>query len=236
LKYQTFLTSCNAVSSSGQVLHLVDENGCIVDSELIGEIVYNSFIPKVFARARMFKLMNSEKYRIKCNIQMCSTDSVCKNRTFPPKCAFTKDEILKRYAPKTKTESIEGSIIAGTINNVYERQVKVASEWITVHSSEYTNIEQLNERFFLSTTMDENKEEDIQPSPKHFLMEISYRRNTLTSTASTVKYSATTDASRVTEGIVNTETGKEHSEIQRIHKSAATLEFYTPYITTPYVF
>ncbi|KAE9413130.1 hypothetical protein Angca_003782, partial [Angiostrongylus cantonensis] len=300
LKYQTFLTSCNAVSSSGQVLHLVDENGCIVDSELIGEIVYNSFIPKVFARARMFKLMNSEKYRIKCNIQMCSTDSVCKNRTFPPKCAFTKDEILKRYAPKTKTESIEGSIIAGTINNVYERQVKVASEWITVHSSEYTNIEQLNERFFLSTTMDENKEEDIQPSPKHFLMEISYsspndtnsrrtesepheiassvgvvtnqspttqstssiftveaenddgvvegdhrqilwnnpkclklmrnlqrggsnsfiilvhkpcflRRNTLTSTASTVKYSATTDASRVTEGIVNTETGKEHS-------------------------
>ncbi|VDM58914.1 unnamed protein product [Angiostrongylus costaricensis] len=81
-KYQTFLTSCNAVSSSGQVLHLVDENGCIVDSELIGEIVYNSFIPKVFARARMFKLMNSEKYRIKCNIQICGSDSVCKNRTF----------------------------------------------------------------------------------------------------------------------------------------------------------
>ncbi|KAK6035893.1 hypothetical protein COOONC_26602, partial [Cooperia oncophora] len=61
-KYQTFLTSCNAISSSGQIIHLVDENGCIVDSELIGEVVYNSFMPKVFARARVFKFMNDEKY------------------------------------------------------------------------------------------------------------------------------------------------------------------------------
>ncbi|WKY16781.1 hypothetical protein Q1695_001418 [Nippostrongylus brasiliensis] len=175
-KYQTFLTSCNAVSGSGQLIHLVDENGCIVDSELIGEVVYNNFIPKVFARARVFKLMNDDRYRIECQVQMCSSDGVCKDRLFPPKCAFTKEEILSRYTTKTKTDSYDDTFMTGTINNRYDKQVKVVSEWITVHNNQYTNIEQLQERFYLSAVMDEKMEE---PKPQttihHFLMGISYR-------------------------------------------------------------
>ncbi|KIH43977.1 hypothetical protein ANCDUO_26010, partial [Ancylostoma duodenale] len=84
-KYQTFLTNCNALSNAGQVIHLVDENGCIVDSELMGEIVYNNFMPKIFARARVFKLVNDEKYRIECQVQMCTMDGVCKDRIFVSK-------------------------------------------------------------------------------------------------------------------------------------------------------
>ncbi|KAK5978414.1 Zona pellucida domain protein [Trichostrongylus colubriformis] len=177
LRYQTFLTSCNAVSSSGQVIHLVDENGCIVDSELIGEVVYNNFVPKVFARARVFKLMNDEKYRMECHVQMCSSEGVCKDRIFPPKCAFTKEEILNRYASKTKIDAIEDTFVTGTINNRYEQQVRVVSEWITVHNNQYTNIEQLQERFYLSAVIDEKLEEPKNQLGlhNHFLMGISYR-------------------------------------------------------------
>ncbi|ETN72073.1 zona pellucida-like domain protein [Necator americanus] len=175
-KYQTFLTNCNVLSNDGQTIHLVDENGCIVDSELMGEIVYNNFMPKIFARARMFKLMNDEKYRIECQVQMCTTDGVCKDRIFPPKCAFTKEEILSRYMAKPKPDSIEDTIMTGTINNQYERQVKVVSEWITVHNNQYTNIELLNERYYLTTIMNDKMEEPkIQQPMRHFLMGISYR-------------------------------------------------------------
>ncbi|KAK6060259.1 hypothetical protein COOONC_02086 [Cooperia oncophora] len=161
-KYQTFLTSCNAISSSGQIIHLVDENGCIVDSELIGEVVYNSFMPKV--------------YRIECLLQMCTTEGICKDRVFPPKCAFTKEEILNRYASKTKVDALEDTFMTGTINNRYELQVKVVSEWITVHNNQYTNIEQLQERFYLTAVINEEMEEPkVQTTPRHFLMGISYR-------------------------------------------------------------
>ncbi|KAL6722568.1 hypothetical protein Aduo_017682 [Ancylostoma duodenale] len=182
-KYQTFLTNCNALSNAGQVIHLVDENGCIVDSELMGEIVYNNFMPKIFARARVFKLVNDEKYRIECQVQMCTMDGVCKDRIFPPKCAFTKEEILNRYMAKPRVDSIEDTIMTGTINNRYERQVKVASEWITVHNNQYTNIEQLHERYYLSTIMNDKMEDTkAQPVMRHFLMGISYRNPNQTDT------------------------------------------------------
>ncbi|CAJ0609880.1 unnamed protein product [Cylicocyclus nassatus] len=175
-KYQTFLTSCNALSNGGQIIHLVDENGCIVDSELMGEVVYNNYMPRIFARARVFKLMNDEKYRIECHVQMCTAEGLCKDRIFPPKCAFTKEEILNRYMSKAKADSIEDTIMAGTINNRYERQVRVVSEWITVHNSAYTNIDQLNERYYLSTVMNDQMEETNEnPLMRHFLMGISYR-------------------------------------------------------------
>ncbi|RCN35680.1 hypothetical protein ANCCAN_18462 [Ancylostoma caninum] len=143
----------------------------------MGEIVYNNFMPKIFARARVFKLVNDEKYRIECQVQMCTMDGVCKDRIFPPKCAFTKEEILNRYMAKPRIDSIEDTIMTGTINNRYERQVKVASEWITVHNNQYTNIEQLHERYYLSTVMNDKMEDTKgQPVMRHFLMGISYRQ------------------------------------------------------------
>nr|CDJ85520.1 CBN-CUTL-6 protein [Haemonchus contortus] len=176
VKYQTFLTNCNAISDSGQIIHLVDENGCIVDSELIGEIVYNNFMPKIFARARVFKFMNDEKHRIECQVQMCSSEGVCKDRIFPPKCAFTKEEILNRYSSNTKIDVIDDTFMTGTINNRYEHQIKTTSEWITVHNNQYTNIELLQERFYLSAVIDDKMEEPkVRTTPRHFLMGISYR-------------------------------------------------------------
>ncbi|KAK6765824.1 hypothetical protein RB195_025628 [Necator americanus] len=77
---------------------------------------------------------------------------------------------------KPKPDSIEDTIMTGTINNQYERQVKVVSEWITVHNNQYTNIELLNERYYLTTIMNDKMEEPkIQQPMRHFLMGISYR-------------------------------------------------------------
>ncbi|VDL69985.1 unnamed protein product [Nippostrongylus brasiliensis] len=239
-KYQTFLTSCNAVSGSGQLIHLVDENGCIVDSELIGEVVYNNFIPKVFARARVFKLMNDDRYRIECQVQMCSSDGVCKDRLFPPKCAFTKEEILSRYTTKTKTDSYDDTFMTGTINNRYDKQVKVVSEWITVHNNQYTNIEQLQERFYLSAVMDEKMEE---PKPQttihHFLMGISYSKEVTytmvyNNKLTTKKFSIhpTVSPYRTTES-----TDQEQFLDNKAQEKPATLHFYNnrfnAYSTTP---
>ncbi|EPB79371.1 hypothetical protein ANCCEY_01530 [Ancylostoma ceylanicum] len=180
------LFSVRCIDNSHAVAHLASkkEDKCIVDSELMGEIVYNNFMPKIFARARVFKLVNDEKYRIECQVQMCTMDGVCKDRIFPPKCAFTKEEILNRYMAKPKVDSIEDTIMTGTINNRYERQVKVASEWITVHNNQYTNIEQLHERYYLSTVMNDKMEDTkAQPVMRHFLMGISYRNPNQTDTS-----------------------------------------------------
>ncbi|KJH41664.1 hypothetical protein DICVIV_12361 [Dictyocaulus viviparus] len=92
----------------------------------------------------------------------------------PPKCAFTKEEIVRRYSTKTKIDSFQDRILTGIINHRHERQIRVTSEWITVRGNQYTNIEQLNERFFLSTVMDDKKEEEYdQNLYNHFLMGLS---------------------------------------------------------------
>ncbi|KAK6032164.1 hypothetical protein OSTOST_01665, partial [Ostertagia ostertagi] len=181
VKYQTFLTSCNAISSSGQLIHLVDENGCIVDSELIGEIVYNSFMPKVFARARVFKFMNEEKYRIECNVQMCSTEGVCKDRIFPPTMRLIhKIGNPQSQASKTKMDIHRGHpFMTGTQSIVAKNQVKwLANDLLYTHNPSIIQIidNYQDVRFYLSAVINEKMEEPkILPTPRHFLMGISYR-------------------------------------------------------------
>ncbi|VDO39973.1 unnamed protein product [Haemonchus placei] len=172
------LFSVKCIDNAYAISHRASKHqeGCIVDSELIGEIVYNNFMPKIFARARVFKFMNDEKHRIECQVQMCSSEGVCKDRIFPPKCAITKEEILNRYSSNTKIDVIDNTFMTGTINNRYEHQIKVTSEWITVHNNQYTNIELLQERFYLSAVIDDKMEEPkVRTTPRHFLMGISYR-------------------------------------------------------------
>uniref|UniRef100_A0A1I7X9C9 ZP domain-containing protein n=1 Tax=Heterorhabditis bacteriophora TaxID=37862 RepID=A0A1I7X9C9_HETBA len=188
-KVQTYLTFCNVISQAGQIIHLIDENGCIVDSELMGDLVYNNYMPKIYARAKIFKLMNDE--RCKYNLWLATfgdrlifvrclelRDSA-KYSGQPPKCAFTKEEILNRYRSRPKENSIEDSLMTGylgTINNRYERQIKVSSEWITVQYNQYTNVEQLQERYYISSMMNPHLEDEKSLQPvKHFLMAISYR-------------------------------------------------------------
>ncbi|PIC20932.1 hypothetical protein B9Z55_025954 [Caenorhabditis nigoni] len=85
-KTQTFLTNCNALSQNGQVIHLIDENGCVIDSELMGDVVYNDHVPKLYARARIFKFLTDDKYRIECTLEFCNNGSPCKERVFVSLC------------------------------------------------------------------------------------------------------------------------------------------------------
>ncbi|PIO76042.1 hypothetical protein TELCIR_01877 [Teladorsagia circumcincta] len=137
------LFSVKCIDNSYAISHQTVKNQerCIVDSELIGEIVYNSFMPKVFARARVFKFMNEEKY--------------------PPKCAFTKEEILNRYASKTKLDAIEDTFMTEKGRKAWPKEGAVVAKGF--------------EGFYLSAVINEKMEEPkIQATPRHFLMGISY--------------------------------------------------------------
>ncbi|CAD6187471.1 unnamed protein product [Caenorhabditis auriculariae] len=181
-KTQMFLTSCNAVSQNGNVIHLIDETGCVIDSELMGDVVYNAFVPKLYSRAKIFKLLTDEKFRIECSLEFCHKNSACKDRAFPPKCAFTREEILKRFAEERSendgVNTIQQGIsqisetlpraILGTPVFGYDRRVRVSTDWLTVKHNQYTS-------YRLLTTMDPNFKEDVSAPVDHFLMSISYR-------------------------------------------------------------
>ncbi|CAB3399130.1 unnamed protein product [Caenorhabditis bovis] len=176
-KTQTFITNCNALSQNGQVIHLIDENGCIIDSELMGEVVYSKYMPKLYARAKIFKLPTDDKYRIECTVEFCHRDSPCKERSFPPKCAFTKEEIIRRFSsPNNDIEQMNG-MIPGNTNIGYDQKIKISTAWLTVKYNQYTSIESLHERYRLKTTMNPTfvAEKLTTPSNHHFLMGISYR-------------------------------------------------------------
>ncbi|ULT84682.1 hypothetical protein L5515_019219 [Caenorhabditis briggsae] len=171
-KTQTFLTNCNALSQNGQVIHLIDENGCVIDSELMGDVVYNDHVPKLYARARIFKFLTDDKYRIECTLEFCDNGSPCKERVFPPKCAFTKEEITNRSI----RNQLEQSTMSGVPSIAYDSKLKVSSAWLSIKLNQYTETHGLHPRYHLKTFLDPTLH-DVIPinAADHFLMGISYR-------------------------------------------------------------
>ncbi|CAI5454834.1 unnamed protein product [Caenorhabditis angaria] len=186
-KTQTYITNCNAFSQNGQIIHLIDENGCIIDSELMGDVVYNNYMPKLYARAKIFKLLTDEKYRIECTFEFCHKDSPCHERAFPPKCAFTKEEILKRFTSGAEADH-SSAMMPGNPNIGYDRKVKISTAWLTVRYNQYTTIENLHERYHLRTVLNPGLVEENK-ALNHFLMGISYREPMKSSSASDIPVS-----------------------------------------------
>ncbi|CAA92199.3 ZP domain-containing protein [Caenorhabditis elegans] len=174
-KTQTFLTNCNALSQNGQIIHLIDENGCVIDSELMGDIVYSDHVPKLYARARIFKFLTDDKYRIECTLEFCNNGSPCKDRVFPPKCAFTKEEITSR-STKNQLEQSGMTTMPGIPSSAYDSRLKISSAWLTIKLNQYTETKGLHPRYHLKTFLDPTLHETISPNDAdHFLMGISYR-------------------------------------------------------------
>ncbi|GMT35979.1 hypothetical protein PFISCL1PPCAC_27276, partial [Pristionchus fissidentatus] len=173
-KYNTFLTSCNAISRSGEVIHLVDENGCIVDPELLGELVYNNYTSRIYGRARMFRFASGEMYRMECHLQMCLKATTCGQRSTPPRCAYTKEDFERRYDPRAARNG-ESNFTPVLLSDggPFDHDIKVSSDWITVHNNHFTDIDQITERFYLSTEL--NRSAIVSPPrrPKHFLLGLS---------------------------------------------------------------
>ncbi|CAI2358273.1 unnamed protein product [Caenorhabditis sp. 36 PRJEB53466] len=183
---QTFLTNCNALSQSGHIIHLVDKDGCVVDAELMGDVVYSNHVSKLYARARTFKFLSDEKYRIECNLEFCSTNSTCKDRPFPPKCAFTKEEISSRFN-RSKVDEFGITVMPGNLNNAFDTSIKVSSAWLTVKFNQYTEFKNLHKRYHLKAYLDNSIEIFHHfPVAEHFLMDISYRGPLLNAKPSTV--------------------------------------------------
>ncbi|EFO98109.1 CRE-RAM-5 protein [Caenorhabditis remanei] len=174
-KTQTFLTNCNALSQNGQIIHLIDENGCVIDSELMGDIVYNDHVPKLYARARIFKFLTDDKYRIECTLEFCNNGSPCKERGFPPKCAYTKEEITNR-AIRNQLEQSSMTTMQGVPSSAYDSKLKVSSAWLSIKLNQYTETRNLHQRYHLKTFLDPTLH-DVIPlnAADHFLMGISYR-------------------------------------------------------------
>ncbi|CAL2051468.1 unnamed protein product [Caenorhabditis brenneri] len=174
-KTQTFLTNCNALSQNGQIIHLIDENGCVIDSELMGDIVYNDHVPKLYARARIFKFLSDDKYRIECTLEFCNNGSPCRERVFPPKCAFTKEEITNRSI-RNQLEQSSMTTMQGVPSSAYDSKLKVSSAWLSIKLNQYTETHGLHQRYHLKAFLDPNLH-DVIPinAADHFLMGISYR-------------------------------------------------------------
>ncbi|GMT06156.1 hypothetical protein PENTCL1PPCAC_28330, partial [Pristionchus entomophagus] len=173
-KYNTFLTNCNAISKSGEVIHLVDENGCIVDPELLGEIVYNNYTSRIHGRARMFRFASGEMYRMECHMQMCLKSSTCGPRSTPPRCAFTKEDFERRYNPKAaRSGETNFNPVLLSDGGPFDHNILVSSDWITVHHNHFTDVDQITERFYLSTELNRSIIMAPPSQPKHFLLGLS---------------------------------------------------------------
>ncbi|CAJ0951952.1 unnamed protein product, partial [Mesorhabditis belari] len=174
------LTFCNAVSQSGKIIHLIDENGCIIDLELLGDLSYSNYQVKIYGRAKIFRFIAGEKMRFECKLQMCRRGiGGCNQSLLPPKCSFTKEELLKRHELRkarlsSSKDDFRTKLMTETVH--FEREVDVMSEWITVHHNEYTNVEKLRERYILTAAVNHSLIEIRMPSTQRpFLMDISFR-------------------------------------------------------------
>ncbi|GMR60534.1 hypothetical protein PMAYCL1PPCAC_30729 [Pristionchus mayeri] len=188
-KYHTFLTSCNAISKNGEVIHLVDENGCIVDPELLGELVYNNYTSRIYGRSRMFRFASGEMYRIECRMQLCLKASTCGPRSTPPRCAFTKEDFERRYNPKAARNG-ENNFNPGTgeegrganglppqillsDGDPFDHNIVVSSDWMTVYHNHFTDVDQITEKYYLSTELNRTMVVVPPSNQKHFLLGLS---------------------------------------------------------------
>ncbi|PAV61270.1 hypothetical protein WR25_13781 [Diploscapter pachys] len=179
-----FLTNCLAVSQDGKIIRIIDDNGCIIDSELMGELSYSNYYPKIYARSRMFQLISSLRYRFECFVDVCmKKNGTCTDRVFPPRCSFTREEIIKREEQKAKKLPIVSTdrLLTGAAISGFDKRFKVISPWITVTANQYMNIGNIHERYFIRGVVNRTLNEDDleEDQPDHFLMGISYRGSKL---------------------------------------------------------
>ncbi|CAJ0565536.1 unnamed protein product, partial [Mesorhabditis spiculigera] len=179
-QFLTVLTYCSAVSRTGQVMHLIDENGCIVDQELLSDLTYSNYQVKIYGRAKMFRFVSGDKFRFECRLRMCRKGvGGCNSESIPPKCAFTKEEILKhKEGRRTRLDAVDQHFKTNLLNDAvsFAREISVSSEWIHVAHNDYTDAENLRERYRINGVVDHSMEPLARPiRAPHFLKYISYR-------------------------------------------------------------
>lgn len=67
-KFAFLLRKCDVMSKTREVVHLIDENGCIIDDLLLNSLKYNPDKLEITAETKIFKFIDESEMRFMCNI------------------------------------------------------------------------------------------------------------------------------------------------------------------------
>ena len=62
------LRKCDVISKAREVVHLIDENGCIIDDLLLDSLKYSKDKLEITAETKIFKFIDESELRFTCNI------------------------------------------------------------------------------------------------------------------------------------------------------------------------
>ena len=69
------LRKCDVISKTRESIHLIDENGCIVDDLLLQDLQYDPELLEISAQTKMFKFIDDDELRFTCDIVLISKPS-----------------------------------------------------------------------------------------------------------------------------------------------------------------
>uniref|UniRef100_A0A914ZB65 ZP domain-containing protein n=1 Tax=Panagrolaimus superbus TaxID=310955 RepID=A0A914ZB65_9BILA len=137
-KFAFLLRKCDVMSKTREVVHLIDENGCVIDDLLLNSLKYSPDKLEVTAETKIFKFIDDSEMRFMCNIVLIPKESPT-TKVKVPKCTISREELRRRASQKTsptfyfdQNDELYRDF-ATIMKDEKLKETKTITEWLNIH-------------------------------------------------------------------------------------------------------